>query len=221
MVPTWAPSTCAATVCKHSPGPTMTARSRPVLVLFDYVPPVSGALRALKFHGDPCPAQASARCLQRPPSRGRRLVARRAAWVTHGVPSCRVALTFYLLVPVPLHPDRLHQRGYNQAARLAAQAARWLGRPVAPRLLQRCRATAPQTSSSRQTGTATSQARVLGGPGWLASPARSATSPWSMTCPATAEAAAAALRRAGIETVSIWAVARPMSAFFTATATPD
>ena len=133
-----------------------------------------------------------------------------------------------LLVPVPLHPDRLHERGYNQAARLAAQAARWLGRPVAPRLLQRCRATAPQTSlekADRHRNVAGAFTPASSAATWLARQPRPirhvALVDDVRTTGATAEAAAAALRRAGIETVSIWAVARPMSAFFTATATPD
>jgi ComF family protein len=45
------------------------------------------------------------------------------------------------VVPVPLHPWRQWQRGYNQAALLAAT----LGLPLWP-LLRRTRATAPQTS---------------------------------------------------------------------------
>lgn len=49
-----------------------------------------------------------------------------------------------LLVPVPLHLNRLRQRGYNQALQLARQAERHLGIPVAPALLRRVRDTASQ-----------------------------------------------------------------------------
>lgn len=42
-----------------------------------------------------------------------------------------------LVVPVPLHPKRLAERGYNQAALLAAPVAAALEVPLAPRLLRR------------------------------------------------------------------------------------
>lgn len=49
-----------------------------------------------------------------------------------------------LVVPVPLHIDRLRERGYNQSLQLARQAGRLLAVPVAPALLRRVRTTAPQ-----------------------------------------------------------------------------
>ena len=48
-----------------------------------------------------------------------------------------------LLAPVPLHPRRLLARRYNQAALLAARLARGAGKPHAPDLLRRRRATPP------------------------------------------------------------------------------
>ncbi len=50
------------------------------------------------------------------------------------------------IVPVPLHPRRLLERGYNQAALLAARLAPALGGELAPRALQRIRDTAAQAS---------------------------------------------------------------------------
>lgn len=49
-----------------------------------------------------------------------------------------------LVVPVPLHPRRERQRGYNQAALLAEGVARRLGAPVEAGALRRLRATPPQ-----------------------------------------------------------------------------
>ena len=63
-----------------------------------------------------------------------------AAAVTNEHPGFRPDL----LVPVPLHPGRLRQRTYNQSLLLARRLARKWRLPVAPRLLVRCRATAPQ-----------------------------------------------------------------------------
>lgn len=42
-----------------------------------------------------------------------------------------------VVVPVPLHPRRLAQRGYNQAALLARPLARYLGRPMLASVLRR------------------------------------------------------------------------------------
>ncbi len=49
-----------------------------------------------------------------------------------------------VLVPVPLHPARQRQRGYNQAALLARELARQRGIDVDERALRRLRDTPPQ-----------------------------------------------------------------------------
>jgi len=49
-----------------------------------------------------------------------------------------------LFVPVPLHPSRLRERGYNQAFELLRPLARSLRIPVAESLLARTRATPAQ-----------------------------------------------------------------------------
>jgi ComF family protein len=54
-----------------------------------------------------------------------------------------------LVVPVPLHPKRLADRGFNQAALLARPVARALGVRFAPRALVRVRETAQQASLAR------------------------------------------------------------------------
>jgi ComF family protein len=53
-----------------------------------------------------------------------------------------------LLVPVPLHPFRLRERGYNQALLLARALGRHFELDVAPRLLSRRRPTAQQQGLS-------------------------------------------------------------------------
>jgi len=49
------------------------------------------------------------------------------------------------LVPVPLHPSRARERGYDQALLLARRLGRAWGVPVAAEALQRAVATEPQT----------------------------------------------------------------------------
>lgn len=54
------------------------------------------------------------------------------------------------VVALPLHAERLAQRGYNQAALLAEALARRLNLPYLPQAVQRVRHTAPQVGLSRQ-----------------------------------------------------------------------
>jgi ComF family protein len=51
-------------------------------------------------------------------------------------------------VPVPLHPARLRERGFNQAAVLARQLGKGLNVPVAPEALSRVLATPAQQGLS-------------------------------------------------------------------------
>ncbi len=62
----------------------------------------------------------------------------------------RLAEHFDLVMPVPLHPDRLRKRGYNQAALVAVVLARRLGRPYREGLLMRRRATRSQVELNGQ-----------------------------------------------------------------------
>lgn len=53
------------------------------------------------------------------------------------------------VVPVPLHPGRMRERGFNQAALLAEEIAGRLGARALPALCERVRPTPLQTSLSR------------------------------------------------------------------------
>lgn len=53
-----------------------------------------------------------------------------------------------VLVPVPLHPKRLRERGYNQSRRLAREMGKMMNVPVVDDCLFRQRYTSPQTRTS-------------------------------------------------------------------------
>jgi ComF family protein len=54
------------------------------------------------------------------------------------------------IVPVPLHPQRLHERGFNPAALIARELARATGARFEPRALARIRDTPSQTGLGRE-----------------------------------------------------------------------
>lgn len=54
-----------------------------------------------------------------------------------------------IVVPVPLHPKRLRERGFNQAELLATEVAGYLNIPIRADALGRVRVTASQTALSR------------------------------------------------------------------------
>ena len=110
-----------------------------------------------------------------------------------------------VVVPIPLHPRRLRQRGYDQARLLAAAAAKRFGLPMAP-LLRRVRETGQQVGRDRSArersvrGAFSSAGRVLG--------LRICLVDDVLTTGATASAAAAALLDAGAARVEVRTLAR-------------
>lgn len=107
------------------------------------------------------------------------------------------------LLPVPLHTDRLRERGYNQALELA----RALDLPLLPQALQRLRGTPAQTGLS-----ALARRRNLRGAFAVAAgstlPAQVALLDDVMTTGVTVQECALALRRAGVARVEVWVLAR-------------
>ena len=55
-----------------------------------------------------------------------------------------------LVVPVPLHPERLAARGYNQAELLADRAGEYLLKPVEKRWLKRVKQTKHQYGLTKE-----------------------------------------------------------------------
>jgi len=152
------------------------------------VAPLRDAVHALKYEG--------VRALATP------LAALMAA-------TCSLApLPVAAVVPVPLHPRRVRQRGYNQAALLARELARLLVLPLHEEWLERARNTPSQVGLTRaerwanvdgafRVAAAASDAGALAGQ-------RVLLVDDVFTSGATLRAAAGALRSAGAE--GVWAV---------------
>ena len=112
-----------------------------------------------------------------------------------------------ILVPVPLHPARLRERGYNQSLELARIVARRFDLPLTTHAVKRVRATPPQTTLTsserrRNVRNAFHTASNFSGK-------RVAIIDDVMTSGHTANALAKCLRRAGAINVVVWVVARP------------
>lgn len=113
------------------------------------------------------------------------------------------------LLPVPLHPARLRERGYNQSAELGRHLARALDLPLDLHSLQRRRATPAQRGLSAE-----ARRRNLRGAFGLCTPAalagvtRLALLDDVVTTMSTARELARLLRQAGVEEVHLWALAR-------------
>lgn len=110
------------------------------------------------------------------------------------------------VVPVPLHPSRLRQRGYDQALELARPVAAALGLPLRPEALRRTRATAAQTTLDAGARRGNVRAAFACRPGVL--PAHVALLDDVMTTGATLGECAGALRLAGVSRVDAWVLAR-------------
>lgn len=110
------------------PPPAQAAASGSLLVhaVAAYRPPLSTAIRRMKFQARPDLARSLAGLFD-------------TAW----------GLTPSFVVPVPLHPLRLAERGFNPAALLARTLARRTGARFAPTALERVRHTPQQSRSTR------------------------------------------------------------------------
>lgn len=115
-----------------------------------------------------------------------------------------------LVLPIPLSPGRLAERGYNQAWELARRAARALRLPADAALLQRPVDTAHQAELDRAARQRNLAAAFMVDPRRRAELAsrRVALVDDVMTTGATLREAAATLLRAGAAAVQLWVVAR-------------
>lgn len=112
------------------------------------------------------------------------------------------------IVPMPLHPARLKERGFNQSRELAQRAARKLDVPLLHDACRRIRDTLPQSAlkwqlRSKNVRKAFSCAQELDGK-------HVAMVDDVMTSGASLNELALALRRAGAREVSAWVIARTL-----------
>lgn len=123
-------------------------------------------------------------------------------WADHVLPTRP-----QLVVPVPLHRARLRARGYNQALELARCLARRHGLPLRHDLLRRTRDTSAQTEldavERRRNVRRAFEVRKA-----FAWPAHVALVDDVMTTGATLSECARVLKRAGVQRVDAWALAR-------------
>lgn len=157
------------------------------LVLFRYQPPVSQLIQQFKFNQRLALTQLFSE-----------LLAERVAAI-EPLPE--------VIIPVPLHPTRQRERGFNQAIEIARPLGRRLGIPVALDACHRIRQT--RTQSTLPAG---QRRRNLRNAFACQQPA----SPWRhvailddvITTGSTISALAKTLRKGGVERVDCWAIAR-------------
>lgn len=120
-----------------------------------------------------------------------------------------------LVVPVPLSPARLAERGFNQAWELARRIARRRGLPAAPHTLLRVLDTPAQATLTREerrrnlrNAFAPAAQAGRGGDSCRLAGLDVALVDDVMTTGATAREAAAALLRGGANSVRLWVLAR-------------
>jgi competence protein ComFC len=112
------------------------------------------------------------------------------------------------IVPVPLHPLKLREREFNQAARLAAHLGRATGIPLDVKILRRRNFTATQTLLSREQRATNMVNAFAVRPGARPEGNRIILVDDVFTTGATTSACAKALRAAGAGEVCVWTVAR-------------
>ena len=111
------------------------------------------------------------------------------------------------LICVPLHRERLRERGYNQALELARPLAKALRIPLDPEALIRLRNTTAQTGLDAKARRRNLHAAFAVAAN-VSLPVHVAILDDVMTTGTTLSECARVLRRAGVERVDVWALAR-------------
>ncbi|MBQ2958023.1 MAG: ComF family protein [Clostridia bacterium] len=100
------------------------------LFVYYYGKPVSGMIKAFKFHGVTMLAEAMAGEMA-------------------NLLELRNMTDYDMIVPVPLHPSRLYHRGYNQSELLAKEVSKLIGLDMRTDVLSRVRKTRQQSKLKR------------------------------------------------------------------------
>lgn len=160
--------------------------------------PVDELIHALKYRGDRAPARVLAA-----------LIAQRVR--ARSIAAGGVALP-ELLVPVPLHPARRRERGFNQAALIARHVGRELSVRVAARATERLLATRSQTAlgpAERRQNVRRAFRVAPGRAGRVLSQVRHvAIVDDVVTTGSTADELGRVLRDEGVRRIELWVVAR-------------
>lgn len=158
-------------------------------VAFEYAQPLAWMLQRFKFEGDLAMGHVLAELLQSrfrvspPPRPG-------------------------LVLPVPLHPDRLRERGFNQALELVRPLARDEGFELHARGLERMRSTSPQAGLDAVARRKNLKQAFRLPPGSPPLPEHVAVFDDVMTTGSTVTEVARLLMRAGVRRVDVWCLAR-------------
>lgn len=114
-----------------------------------------------------------------------------------------------LIIPVPLHKSRLIKRGFNQAVEIAKPIAKQLSIPVAKNIITRVKNTIPQSDlSAVQRNKNIRNSFCLKDIEKLAGVSHVVIVDDVVTTGATCNELAGLLKKVGIKTVEVWAVAR-------------
>jgi ComF family protein len=111
-----------------------------------------------------------------------------------------------LLIPIPLHPHRLKQRGYNQSFELAKSLSKYLTIPVSNNYLERIINTQSQSSMPFKQRKKNIQHAFRATD--KQPPQHIALIDDVLTTGHTANAAAKTLKKVGVITIEVWTIAR-------------
>jgi len=181
-LPVTSPDVTVCGACQKKP-PAFDAAT----ALFQYQPPVNHLILQLKFHG----RLSHARLLGQ-------LLARHLSASSGVPPEC--------IVPVPLHSRRIRERGFNQALELARHVARRLHVPVDLKCARRIRHTDPQMELPAKARRGNIRGAFKIAAGFKAR--HVAILDDVVTTGATVDELARSLRRAGVERIEVWSIAR-------------
>ena len=154
-----------------------------------YAPPVDALIQALKYAGQLAIGRVLGRLL------------------AHEAAELGLHLDVDCLLPVPLHPRRYAERGFNQSDEIARFVARGLRLPIAPELAVRTRETRPQVGLTPAERHANMHDAFVAAPGVVRG-RRIVIVDDVITTGSTVAALARALREGGAVAVDVWCIAR-------------